>query len=103
MLLRHPIVFRWSPYIEESLEYLATSPDALPSDRWLCDLVRLQHIAEEVSIYFSMDDPGNIVSITDPRILNRLKGFELELDQWRQKVTQTVALRKFRLLQIPGS
>src|SRR5436305_12870781 len=68
MALRNPMLIRWSSYIEECLDFFATSITILPSDAWLCHLVRNQHIAEDVAMLFSMDDPASIVSLSDPKI-----------------------------------
>ena len=57
MSLRHPAFVRWSVYIEECLDVLSSETGTLPSDRWLCDLIRIQHIAEDAAVVFSMDDP----------------------------------------------
>ena len=85
MALRRPSLLRWSHYIEESLGILTDSADALPSDKWLCHLVRAQHIAEDVSFQFSMDDRVSGVSVTDVKTQYHLKTFERRLEEWRQK------------------
>ncbi len=87
MALRRPLLVRWSPYMDESLEILAKAPDALPSDKWLAHLVRSQHIAEEVNYQFSMDDPPSDVSITQSKVQYQMKTFEKQLDEWRQNST----------------
>ena len=84
MSLRHPIFIRWSPYVEESIEYLSNSPEALKTDAWLCDLIKIQHLAEEVAFVFSMDDPAFTVSLSDAKTQYHLKTFERQLRQWRQ-------------------
>jgi Fungal Zn(2)-Cys(6) binuclear cluster domain len=84
MSLRRPLLVRWSPYMEESLEVLDKAPDALPSDKWLAHIVRAQHIAEEVGYQFSMDDPPSDVAITQPKVQYQIKTFEKQLDEWRR-------------------
>ncbi|OJD16043.1 hypothetical protein AJ78_03756 [Emergomyces pasteurianus Ep9510] len=86
MSLRRPLLTRWHPYMDESLEILETSPDALPSDRALIQWVKLAHIGEEVLFQFSMDDPATNVDITDPKSQYALKGFERRLAEWRKEV-----------------
>ncbi|KKZ61243.1 hypothetical protein EMCG_04115 [[Emmonsia] crescens] len=86
MSLRRPLLTRWHPYMDESLEILETSPDALPSDRVLVQWVKLVHIGEEVLFQFSMDDPATNVDITDPKSQYALKGFERRLAEWRKEV-----------------
>ncbi len=87
MALRRPLLVRWSPYMDESLEVLAKAPDALPSDKWLAHVVRSQHIAEEVGYQFSMDDPPSDVSITQSKVQYQMKTFEKRLDEWRHDST----------------
>ncbi|PGH06299.1 hypothetical protein GX51_02496 [Blastomyces parvus] len=86
MSLRRPLLTRWHPYMDESLEILETSPDALPSDRTLIQWVKLAHVGEEVLFQFSMDDPATNVDITDPKTQYALKGFERRLVEWRKEV-----------------
>jgi hypothetical protein len=69
------------------MEVLATAPDALPSDKWLCHLVKAQHIAEDVGFHFSMDDPASQLSLTDPKTQYHLKAFERGLKDWRDSST----------------
>lgn len=91
--IRHPVRIRWSPYIEECIELLTKSPDAVPSDAWLCDLVRVQHIYEEVALFFSMDDPASNISLTDAKTQYHIRTFERQLREWRQCVTSDVLER----------
>ncbi|KIW19322.1 hypothetical protein PV08_03616 [Exophiala spinifera] len=84
MSLRHPASVRWSVYIEECLDVLSCAPSALPSDRWLCDLIRIQHIAEDASMVFSMDDPGSVISFRDVKTQYHIRSFHQQLEQWRR-------------------
>ena len=86
ILLRHPSLVRWSPYVEECVHYLSTSPHALPSDAWLSALVKIQHIAEEVCIVFNMDDPSSTISFGDIKTQYHLKAFEKKLADWKSSV-----------------
>ena len=79
MVLRRPILLRWTRYMEESVNMLETSPEALPSDRILCQHVKMAHIGEEISTQFSMDDPSLDIAISEPKIVYALKVFENEL------------------------
>lgn len=94
MSLRRPLLLRWSVYNDECLQVLETAPDALPSDKWLCHLVRVQHIAEEVGFQFSMDDPASVISLTDPKTQYHLKAFEKQLEEWHQNATMGISKRK---------
>jgi hypothetical protein len=94
MSLRRPLLLRWSAYNDECLELLATAPDALPSDKWLCHLIRIQHIAEDVGFQFSMDDPASVISLTDTKTQYHLKAFERQLEEWQQHATMDIPQRK---------
>ncbi|KAL1982932.1 hypothetical protein VTN96DRAFT_619 [Rasamsonia emersonii] len=86
MALRRPLLVRWHPYMDECIDILQNSPDALPSDRLLIYWTKLSHIAEEISFQFSMDDPASNLSLHDAKVQYALKGFEKQLDQWREEV-----------------
>lgn len=86
MSLRRPLLTRWNPYMDESLDVLRTSQDALPSDFALIHWAKLAHLSEEITFQFSMDDPITNVTFTDPRIQYALKGFERQMDDWRKDV-----------------
>lgn len=79
MVLRRPILLRWTRYMEESVNMLETSPEAFPSDRILCQHVKMAHIGEEISVQFSMDDPALDIAISEPKVVYALKVFENEL------------------------
>lgn len=101
MGLRRPLLTTWHPYMDESLDMLEKSPDALPSDTALIYWTKLAHICEEVGFQFSMADPAVSVSMTDPRIQYSLKRFEGQLDEWRQAVPADVYSRKCNLASAP--
>jgi hypothetical protein len=94
MSLRRPLLLRWSAYNDECLELLDAAPDALPSDKWLCHLVRIQHIAEDVGFQFSMDDPASVISLTDTKTQYHLKLFETQLEEWQQHATMNISQRR---------
>ncbi|KAF2110982.1 hypothetical protein BDV96DRAFT_583205 [Lophiotrema nucula] len=85
MVLRRPILLRWTKYMEESVKILETSPDALPSDKILCQHVKMAHISENISVQFCMDDPSVEVAISEPKVIYALKIFENELQQLRDE------------------
>lgn len=93
MGLRRPNLIRWSPYMAECIEVLESSPDAAPTDKFLCQWVRNQRIAEEVGVQFQMDDPCAIVNIADPKVQYALKGFERDLEHWSQQVPKDLRTR----------
>lgn len=92
--LRRAFLVRWQPYMDECLGILENSPDALPSDKTLIQLVKLTHLSEEVGIQFSADDPGPSVSFWDPKVQYTLKAFEKQLYQWRKDVSPEDYSRK---------
>ncbi|KAF2644489.1 hypothetical protein P280DRAFT_487086 [Massarina eburnea CBS 473.64] len=85
MVLRRPILLRWTKYMEESIKILETSPDALPSDKILCQHVKMARIGENISVQFCMDDPSVEVAISEPKVVYALKIFENELTQLREE------------------
>nr|KAK5451168.1 hypothetical protein LTR18_001185 [Exophiala xenobiotica] len=82
MSLRRPLLARWSPYADECVEILNTAADALSSDKALCHLVRAQHMAEDIGVEFSMDDPLSQLTLTDQKTQYHLKNFERRLKEW---------------------
>lgn len=88
MSLRRPLLIRWSPYADECIEILRTSPDALPSDKLFCHLVRGQHIAEDIGLEFSMDDPASQLTLTDPKTQYHLKAFERQMVAWQEMASK---------------
>lgn len=94
--LRHPALIRHSAYIDECLSTLSTSPYALPSDTLLCTLVRLQRLAEEVTIAFNMDDPCAELSFTDAKTQYQLRTFEHQLSLWEKSLDVTLDPRLLR-------
>jgi hypothetical protein len=88
MVLRRPILLRWTKYMEESVNILETSTEALPSDKVLCQHVKMAHIGENISTQFCMDDPSVEMAISEPKVIYALKIFENELQQLRQENSQ---------------
>lgn len=85
MAQRRPNLLRFTKFMDECIEVLESSPEASPTDRNLCQWVKLQKIAEEVGIGFAFDDPNANVSIDDERVQFSLKGFARQLEEWRSK------------------
>ncbi|KAL8745870.1 MAG: hypothetical protein Q9190_002044 [Brigantiaea leucoxantha] len=84
MGLRRSNHIRWSPYMDECLELLETSPDALKSDGMLCQWIRLQRLADDVGIQTSVEDSSS-AGISDPKIQYALKGFERQMKDWEKQ------------------
>lgn len=85
MVLRRPILLRWTKYMEESVKILETSPEAFPSDKLLCQQVKMAHIGENISVQFCMDDPSVEIAISEPKVIYALKIFENELQQLKDE------------------
>ena len=96
MGLRRPNLVRWTHFMAECIDVLEQSPDAAPSDKTLCQLVRSQHIAEEIGTQFSMDDPVANVSIADAKVQHALKGFERDLEKWSSQIPPEIDSSKYR-------
>ena len=79
--LRRELLFRWNPYMDECVQILTTSPDALPSDRTLVHWTKLCHILEDIGHQFAMDDPLSNVTLSDARMQFILKGFERQFNK----------------------
>jgi hypothetical protein len=94
MGLRRPNLIRWTPFMDDCVDFLENSPEALPSDKVLCQWVRSQHIAEEIGTQFSMDDSTAKVSIGDSKVQYALKGFERDLEKWSSQIPPDVQSRK---------
>ncbi|KJZ77851.1 hypothetical protein HIM_02488 [Hirsutella minnesotensis 3608] len=86
MSLHRPNLIRWSPFMSECLEVLASSPDAAPTDQYFCHLVWTHRMADEIGMQFSMDDPGVVVNVTDARTRYALRALERELEKYRESV-----------------
>jgi len=76
--------------MDECVEMLESSPEALPSDKLLCQHVKLQHINEDVCVSFSMDDPSATVTMTDSKVQYALRGFERSLSDWTKAVPKSI-------------
>ncbi len=94
MALHRPDLLRWSAYTSECVDVLESSSDAYASDRVLCQWVKLQHIAEDVGVQFSMDDPLAQVGMSDTKLRYTLRGFERQLEDWRKQVPKELHARK---------
>ncbi|KAI9830525.1 MAG: hypothetical protein M1819_005483 [Sarea resinae] len=86
MALRRPNLIRWTPYTQECIDILESSPEAAPSDKTLCFWVKNQHLCEEVGQQFSMDDTFASVGISEPKVQYALKAFERQLADWKSQI-----------------
>lgn len=86
MVLRRPIRFDWTKYTEDCIEELMNNPDAAPTDKLLCQHVKLQRICEEVGQQFRMHDPSAVVSLDDAQVAYNVRHFENELKRWKEDI-----------------
>lgn len=90
ILLRHPTLVHWGPYTEECVEFFQSGKDTTDKDKWLCAMVHTQHMAEEISTVFNMDDPKSNVSFADTSTQYHLKALETQLAAWHSTVPSSV-------------
>ncbi|KAF5660961.1 cercosporin resistance [Fusarium heterosporum] len=86
MALHRPNLIRWTPFMDESLHLLRSSPNAAPSDAYFCHLVWTHHLSEEVGVQFALDDPTAEISMADTRTRYVLKNLERDLRQYKEKI-----------------
>ena len=81
--------------MDECVEILENSPDALPSDKLLVQCIKLCHLMEDVGVEFLTDYPCSVASLSEPRVQNTLKLFEKRLEQWKQEIPRDLYSRKY--------
>ncbi|KAI0199120.1 hypothetical protein F4808DRAFT_221133 [Astrocystis sublimbata] len=82
MALHRPNTLQWQAFMDECIDILGNSPEAAPSDRYLCQLVCIHRIAEDVGIQFSMDDPSHFTDVNDSKIGYALRAFDRDLSNY---------------------
>jgi hypothetical protein len=95
MALHRPNLIRWQPFMTECIDILESSPEAAPSDRYLCHLVWTHRLAEEVGIQFSMDDPNVFINIGDHKVQYALRGFERDLAKYSENIPKEDKQRRY--------
>lgn len=93
MALHRPFLLRWSSFMTECLDVLESSPEAAPTDKYFCHLVRTHQLAEEIGFQFCMDDPTVSVNLSDYMTQHKVRGFERELEKHRQEVSRELMQR----------
>ncbi|KAI0889755.1 uncharacterized protein GGS22DRAFT_3696 [Annulohypoxylon maeteangense] len=86
MALHRPNLIRWQPFMTECMDILESSPQAAPTDRYLCHLVWTHRLAEDVGIQFSMDDPSVFVNVSEQKVQYALRGFERDLAKYSESI-----------------
>lgn len=87
-------LIRWTAYMDECLHDLETSEEALPSDKTLCQWVKLQRLADEIGTQISADGVSH-GEISDPKVQYALKGFERQMGDWKKQKPAQIASRKW--------
>lgn len=88
MSLRAPNVMRWTHCMDECLEILETSPDAFPSDKVLCQHIRLQRITEEAAMQLSLKDFSASRSSRAIQIQTSYALSKRQLSDWRNSIRE---------------
>jgi hypothetical protein len=70
---------RWSPYLDDCLQVLESATGSADSDEIICRWVRLQHLADDVGVQFSLEDPASCPGLDNPSVRFVLKCFESKL------------------------
>ncbi|KAI1414754.1 hypothetical protein F5Y13DRAFT_187949 [Hypoxylon sp. FL1857] len=86
MALHRPNLIRWQAFMTECMDILESSPQAAPTDRYLCHLVWTHRLAEDVGIQFSMDDPTVFVNVSEQKVQYALRGFERDLAKYSESI-----------------
>ncbi|KAI1461852.1 hypothetical protein F4805DRAFT_411181 [Annulohypoxylon moriforme] len=86
MALHRPNLIRWQPFMTECMDILESSPQAAPTDKYLCHLVWTHRLAEDVGIQFSMDDPSVFVNVSEQKVQYALRGFERDLAKYSDSI-----------------
>jgi hypothetical protein len=94
MAMHRPNLIRWNTFLQECIDILETSPDAAPTDQYLCHLVWTHKLAEEVGYQFEMDDPDSKIDLAEPRTKLKLRGFERELEKYTNALPESMKQRE---------
>ncbi|OTB06002.1 hypothetical protein M426DRAFT_47148, partial [Hypoxylon sp. CI-4A] len=86
MALHRPNLIRWQAFMTECMDILESSPQAAPTDRYLCHLVWTHRLAEDVGIQFSMDDSSVFVNVSEQKVQYALRGFERDLAKYSESI-----------------
>jgi hypothetical protein len=96
MGLRRPNLVLWDSYTDKCLNEIGYTQDSLPSDKALCEWIRLQRITEDAERQVVRDEIS-VLGISDSKAQNWLKGFERKVEDWdTQKSTQVSSCKSFK-------
>ena len=86
MSLRTPNVMRWTHCMDDCLEVLETSPDAFPSDKILCQHIRLQRITEEAAMQLSLKSSSASLASRTMQIQSSYRSSKRQLCEWKNSI-----------------
>lgn len=88
---------------ETYLAVLSSDPDLSPSDQWLCSLVRLQSIMDDVSNTFNSSNPQILENFDLPSTQYKLQMFRQRLQSWKISAPRSIDARESRIMSNPYS
>jgi hypothetical protein len=95
MALRRRCLIRWDTHMEKSIEVLRTSPEAAPSDAYLCHLVLTHKLAEDIGVQFKIADSYSTIDVNDDMAYVHLRGFEWDLKRYQADVAPEIMRREY--------
>ncbi|KAL8949242.1 MAG: hypothetical protein Q9222_004631 [Ikaeria aurantiellina] len=93
MGFRRTNLIRWSSYMDDCLDTLNASSEALASDSVLVEWVRLQKLADDVGNQISVEESTNL-GISDVKTQYALKAFERQMKEWEKQASKQVTSGK---------
>lgn len=85
MSLRLPNLLRWNSYLEECIQGFESSPDALPSDKFLGRWAKPQRLKDDIVIQYELDDAFTPTGPTSLKAEKSLSALKEQLDQWEKE------------------
>nr|POE49149.1 transcriptional regulator war1 [Quercus suber] len=80
--LRRPNILRTTTYLNECIEVVEQSSQAVETDRLVVAWAKLLIIGEEICTSFSYNDLGNVASLAELKTQMMLREFQRRLDTW---------------------
>lgn len=96
MGLRRPNLILWGSYTDKCLNEIGYTQESLPSDKALCEWIRLQRVTEDAERQL-VKDGISVLGISDLKVQNWLKGFESNIEDWdTQKSSHANSCKSFK-------
>jgi hypothetical protein len=74
---------------------LVQRPDALNSDKLLCQLVSGQHIAEDIGANIPIQDPSTSFVSIDSKLQYIVAGLDQEIERWKAQIPPELLVREY--------